>query len=97
MPEKKNMLIRGIPLDIWERIDMLCRRRGIKRREFLEQALTFFEGGEDRRGYEQAAEKSTASKNCRLIRLWLQLKVTRELLTSKKHNRVCAQTYQHDR
>jgi len=62
MPEKKNMLIREIPLDVWERIDMLCRRRGIKRREFLEQALTFFEDGGERQGYEQEAEKARQAK-----------------------------------
>ncbi len=64
MPEKKpfNMLIKAIPTDVWERIDMLCRRRGIKRREFLKQALTFFEGGADRKGYDQAAEKARQAK-----------------------------------
>jgi len=62
MPEKKNMLIRGIPLDIWERIDILCRTRGIKRREFLEQALNYFEGAGDRQGYEQEAERARQAK-----------------------------------
>lgn len=64
MPEKKtsNMLIRKIPMDVWERIDTLCRRRGIKRREFLEQALSYFEGGGDRQGYEQEAEKARQAK-----------------------------------
>lgn len=64
MSEKKtkNMLIRAIPLDVWERIDMLCRRRGIKRREFLEQALGLFEGGGDKEGYEQAAERAREAR-----------------------------------
>jgi hypothetical protein len=46
MPEKKtsNMLVRDIPIDVWERIDKLCRRRSLKRRDFVEQALRFFEG-----------------------------------------------------
>lgn len=46
MAEKKtsNMLIRDIPIDIWERIDKLCRRQNLKRRDFVEQALRFFEG-----------------------------------------------------
>jgi len=46
MPEKKtsNMLVRDIPIDVWERIDKLCRRRSMKRRDFVEQALRFFEG-----------------------------------------------------
>ena len=48
MPGKKtsNMLVRGIPIDVWERIDKLCRRKGMKRRDFVEQALRFFEGEE---------------------------------------------------
>ena len=48
MPEKKtsNMLVRDIPIDVWERIDKLCRRRRMKRRDFVEQALRFFEGEE---------------------------------------------------
>ncbi len=60
MPEKKtsNMLIRAIPMDVWERINTLCRRRGIKRREFLEQALALFEGGEN----EQKAERARQAK-----------------------------------
>jgi hypothetical protein len=46
MPEKKtsNMLVRDIPIDVWERIDKLCRRQSMKRRDFVEQALRFFEG-----------------------------------------------------
>ena len=46
MPGKKtsNMLVRDIPIDVWERIDKLCRRRNLKRRDFVEQALRFFEG-----------------------------------------------------
>ena len=48
MPEKKtsNMLIRAIPIDVWERIDKLCRQKNMKRRDFIEQALRFFEGEE---------------------------------------------------
>jgi hypothetical protein len=48
MPEKKtsSMLIRDIPMDVWERIDKLCRRKNMKRRDFVEQALRFFEGEE---------------------------------------------------
>ncbi len=38
-----NMHIRAIPLGVQERINMLCRLRGIKRREFFGQARTFFE------------------------------------------------------
>ena len=45
MPEKKtsNMLVRDIPIDVWERIDKLCRRKNMKRRDFVEKALYFFE------------------------------------------------------
>ncbi len=48
MPEKKtsNMLVRDIPIDVWERIDKLCRRKNMKRRDYVEQALRFFEGEE---------------------------------------------------
>jgi len=48
MPEKKtsNMYIRAIPIDVWERIDKLCRRKNMKRRDFVEQALRFFEAEE---------------------------------------------------
>lgn len=42
----KNMLIRAVPLDVWERVDRLCRRKGFKRREYIEHALSFFEEGE---------------------------------------------------
>lgn len=64
MPEKKttNMLIRAIPMDVWERVDMFCRRQGIKRREFLERALIFFEGGKDREGYEQKVVRAREAR-----------------------------------
>jgi len=64
MPEKKttNMLIRAIPMDVWERIDTLCRRRGIKRREFLEQALAVFEGGENREDYNRQEEQAREAR-----------------------------------
>ena len=60
MPEKKtsNMLVRDIPIDVWERIDKLCRRRNMKRRDFVEQALRFFEGEE----VEQDEKKSEPGK-----------------------------------
>ncbi len=60
MPEKKtsNMLVRDIPIDVWERIDKLCRRRNMKRRDFVEQALRFFEG----EGPEQDEKESESDK-----------------------------------
>ena len=60
MPEKKtsNMLVRDIPIDVWERIDKLCRRRNMKRRDFVEQALRFFEGEEP----EQNEKESESGK-----------------------------------
>jgi len=60
MPEKKtsNMLVRDIPIDVWERIDKLCRRRRLKRRDFVEQALRFFEG----EGAEQDEKESESGK-----------------------------------
>ena len=60
MPEKKtsNMLVRDIPIDVWERIDKLCRRRRLKRRDFVEQALRFFEA----EGAEQNEKESESSK-----------------------------------
>ena len=84
MPEKKNMLIRGIPLDIWERIATLCRRRGIKRREFLEQALTFFEGGGDRQGYEQEAERAREAR-LQVNQIMDAIKGYKGIIDLKKH------------
>jgi len=84
MPEKKNMLIRGIPLDVWERIDTLCRRRDIKRREFLEQALTFFEGGGDRQGYEQEAERARQAK-LQVDQIMAAIKSYKGIIDLKKH------------
>jgi len=84
MPEKKNMLIRGIPLDIWERIDTICRRRDIKRREFLEQALTFFEGGGDRQGYEQEAERAREAR-LQVNQIMDAIKGYKGIIDLKKH------------
>ena len=42
----KDMLIREVPIDVWERVDRLCRQKGFKRRDFIEHALSFFEEGE---------------------------------------------------
>jgi hypothetical protein len=41
--DTSTMLIRDVPLEVWERINRICKQRRIKRREFLEQALAFFE------------------------------------------------------
>jgi len=86
MPEKKtsNMLIRKIPMDVWERIDTLCRRRDIKRREFLEQALSYFEGGGDRQGYEQEAEKARQSK-LKVDQIMAAIKSYKGIIDLKKH------------
>ena len=48
MAEKKtsNMLVRDIPIEIWERIDRFCRRNNLKRRDFVELAIRYFEGDE---------------------------------------------------
>jgi len=48
MTEKKtkDMLIREVPIDVWERVDRLCRQKGFKRRDFIEHTLSFFEEGE---------------------------------------------------
>jgi len=48
MTEKKtkDMFIREVPIDVWERVDRFCRQKGFKRREYIEHALSFFEKGE---------------------------------------------------
>ena len=68
MAEKKtsNMLVRAIPIDIWERIDRLCRRRNMKRRDFVEQALHFFEETETE--YNLIQNESTQSPDAREIK-----------------------------
>jgi hypothetical protein len=47
MPKKNkdtsNMYIRDVPLELWEKINRICKQRKIKRRQFVEQALAFFE------------------------------------------------------
>ena len=47
MPKKEkattNMYVRDLPNEIWEKVDRLCRQRKIARRQFIEQALAFFE------------------------------------------------------
>jgi len=41
---RKNMLIRDIPVDQWELVDSFCRRRKMKRRQFIALALSKLEG-----------------------------------------------------
>lgn len=64
MTEKKtsNMFIRAVPLDVWERVHRLCRRKGIKRREFIEQALAFFEAAENGDRKDPEAEKARLAR-----------------------------------
>ena len=42
--ETKDMLVRAVNFDVWERIDRHCRQRGLKRRDFLVRAIDHFEG-----------------------------------------------------
>ena len=37
------MFIRDVPLEIWDRVNLICKKRKITRRQFVEQALAFFE------------------------------------------------------
>jgi hypothetical protein len=64
MEEKKtiDMFVRDVPLDVWESVDRLCRRRGLKRRDFVEQALTLFEAGEDGDGKDPEVEKARMAR-----------------------------------
>ena len=59
MKEKttSNMLIRAVPLDVWERVDRLCRRKGFKRRDFIEQAVALFDAAENGDGKDPKAER----------------------------------------
>ncbi len=87
MPEKKtsNMLVRDIPIDVWERIDKLCRRRNMKRRDFVEQALRFFEGEEP----EQNEKESESGKPPGFDRLNRDLEdLKREIKKDKDQEKV---------
>jgi hypothetical protein len=87
MPEKKtsNMLVRDIPIDVWERIDKLCRRRSLKRRDFVEQALRFFEGEEP----EQDEKESESDKPPGFDRLKRDLKdLKREINKDNQNEKV---------
>jgi hypothetical protein len=42
--DKHDMLIRGVPTELWEKIDKYCRQQGLNRKAFIEQAINHFEG-----------------------------------------------------
>ena len=66
MPKKetKNMLVRAVDIDSWERIDRYCRQRGLKRREFLERAIDHFEG---EAGGRISVEQSTRARGDEIL------------------------------
>ena len=87
MPEKKtsNMLVRDIPIDVWERIDKLCRRKNMKRRDYVEQALRFFEGEEAG----QDGQESDSGKPTGFVRLKRDLEdIKREIKEDEDKEKV---------
>ena len=64
MPEKKtsDMLVRAVPIDVWERVDRLCRRRGLKRRDFIEQAVALFDAADNGDSKDPGAEKARLAR-----------------------------------
>jgi hypothetical protein len=60
--ETKNMLIRDVPYDVWERVDMVCRRLSITRRDFIERCLVFFENDGAQEGWEQEVAKAREAR-----------------------------------
>ena len=64
MPKKKTvtMYIRKVPIDVWERIERICQRLSIKRREFIERCLVFFENDGDQEGWEKEVAKARETR-----------------------------------
>ena len=52
--KEKNMLVRALPLEVWERVEKVCRRRGMKRRDYIELALAYFEGDKEQKDHLKA-------------------------------------------
>jgi hypothetical protein len=80
---EKNMLIRGVPLDVWERVDRLCLQLGLKRREFIEQALAFFQEGEGQKACEEGAEKEREAR-ARFEQIKNSVKEIKNIIAIKK-------------
>ena len=60
MPKKetKDMLIRDVPYDVWERVDRICRRLKITRRDFVERCVGFFENDGEQEVWEKEVAKA---------------------------------------
>lgn len=85
MTEKKtvDMFIREVPLDVWENVDRLCRRVGIKRRKFIEHALSFFQEGDGQKAWEEGAERAREAE-ARIDQIRNSVKQFKNIIALKK-------------
>jgi len=85
--EKTTMLIRGVPLDVSERIRRFCRKEGIKYREFVEIAIDLFGRLHGEEGQNQAQAKGVqeqANPIERVAEIILEVKTYKEAVRLKK-------------
>jgi len=80
---QKNMLIRDVPLAVWENVDRLCRRRGLKRREFIERALAFFQEGDRQIAWEEETERAREAR-ARIDQIRNSVKPFKKIIALKK-------------
>jgi hypothetical protein len=80
----KNMLIRDLPLDQWEMVDSFCRRRKMKRREFIALALTRLEGQGIAKPLSAKQSKETARAAAEIQMVATQVQGLKSIITLKK-------------
>jgi hypothetical protein len=80
----KNMLIRDLPVDQWELVDSFCRRRKMKRREFVSLALTKLEGQETGKRSSRKDSKEMALAAAELQMVATQVENFKSIISLKK-------------
>jgi hypothetical protein len=80
----KNMLIRDIPVDQWELVDSFCRRRKMKRRQFIALALSQLGGQETGEGVSAEASKLAARAAAEIQSVATQMQGFKNIIILKK-------------
>jgi hypothetical protein len=80
----KTMYVRDVPLDVWERVNKICREKDLKLRNFIEQAVSLFEGNEDQENPDQEEKNPLDEFNIETAKIKGQLKLFKEIIDLKK-------------
>jgi hypothetical protein len=86
MPKKKtkDMMVRGVPLDVYIRYRKLKDEKGIKSKEIMERGISLFGGGDENEEINQKEKNPLDEFNIEVAEIKGHIKIFKEILDLKK-------------